>query len=245
MAKIKVDGGSIPPAVPKPRAGHIPQPKRWAFSLQHWRQIEYFGVDTCEKKWFISLIERFSELSRLPIEEFLASRSLQGSVRYHEIDWDAKAIPIKKSDIDWIGPITESEDFSFVQFHVSKALGRVVGFFDENQIFQVVLLDPKHNIQPSGNFDYRVRTTYAGECQLTTVVSRLELSITSNRTLSEKEKEEFLAGMHVDYKDATDGCVILAIPQEDIDKAHRLMAAGLAGRFGEFLSVALAEMEKD
>lgn len=48
----------------------------------------------------------------------------------------------------------------FWQFQLSKGTGRVVGFFNENfSIFYVVLLDPKHNIQPSKDFDYYVDKT--------------------------------------------------------------------------------------
>ena len=51
------------------------------------------------------------------------------------------------------------EDF-FWQFQLSKGTGRVVGFFDQtNSIFYIVLLDPKHNIQPSKNFGYAVDDT--------------------------------------------------------------------------------------
>jgi hypothetical protein len=72
-------------------------------------------------------------------------------------------IPIPKEQIDWLGDYA-SDEYEFVQFHVSKALGRVVGFFDEEQTFQIVLFDPFHNIQPAGDFDYRVRATAIGDC---------------------------------------------------------------------------------
>lgn len=240
---IRINSGRVPPAVPQPNAGRIPEVKNWVFSLQHWRQINHFGVGQCEKKWFISLIERLSELSRLSIEEFLGSRQQQSAIRFHEIDWDATAIPIKKEDIDWIGPISSSEDFAFVQFHVSKALGRVVGYFDERQIFQIVLLDPQHNIQPSGVYDYRVRTTYLGQCQLTTLIGRFELAITHNTKLSEAEKVEMLAGLVADYKDLTDGAFVFAVDQAVIDRAHKIMAQGVANRLGDLIGVALDSLE--
>jgi hypothetical protein len=45
----------------------------------------------------------------------------------------AKNIPIQRIDFDWIErKILENEDeYPFLQFQVSTALGRVVGFFDK------------------------------------------------------------------------------------------------------------------
>ncbi|MBS1206152.1 MAG: hypothetical protein H6R25_3051 [Proteobacteria bacterium] len=40
--------------------------------------------------------------------------------------------------------------------YCSKSLGRVVGFWDEQQIFNIVLLDPLHNIQATQSHNYRV-----------------------------------------------------------------------------------------
>ena len=40
------------------------------------------------------------------------------------------------------------EDYPWQQFQITRANGRVIGFWDEYHVFQVVLLDPEHNMQP-------------------------------------------------------------------------------------------------
>lgn len=41
------------------------------------------------------------------------------------------------------------------QFQLSTSKGRVVGYWDKN-IFNIVLLDPEHNLQPSKDHNYSV-----------------------------------------------------------------------------------------
>lgn len=90
-----------------------------------------------------------------------ASHVLKNRWRYHEIDWNGPNVPITRADCNWIDPdyLDNPEEYPFVQFQVSMALGRVVGFWDENDVFNVVLLDPMHNIQPSSYSYYKVRPT--------------------------------------------------------------------------------------
>lgn len=75
---------------------------------------------------------------------------------------NARNCPIKKEDLLSVPNNirdNKEEDF-FWQFQLSKGTGRVVGFFNEmNSIFYIVLLDPKHNIQPSKKFGYAVDDT--------------------------------------------------------------------------------------
>ncbi|MEO1068273.1 MAG: hypothetical protein AAFW95_04035, partial [Cyanobacteria bacterium J06638_6] len=69
-------------------------------------------------------------------------------------------IPISKDDIDWIPSyIMGSEEFPFYQFQISTALGRVIGYFDYEYVFHIVLLDPKHNAQPSRYDNYQIQAT--------------------------------------------------------------------------------------
>ncbi|MGE7415460.1 hypothetical protein [Methylobacterium tarhaniae] len=245
MKKFTINAGRVPPPAQAPKAGRIPQPKRWTFSFQYWRQIEFFGVDQCNKGWFISFLDRLAELSRMSIEDFLKSHAQQDALRYHEINWNHKNVPIRRDDIDWIGPIRQSEDFAFFQFQVSTALGRVVGFFDENEIFQIVLLDPLHNIQPSGNFDYRVRTTHPGQCHLSALIGRFENAISTHQDISMDVKKQLLTSMHENYVNFTDGAVFFSLPKPDIDLAHTLMADGVAAKFGEFLQIALHNLKEN
>lgn len=144
------------PQLPKP----TPQgtPKKWCFSFQYWRQIEFFGLDRSEGKWFSSLLERLRRLCEEEIDKFIGdSGKLQGW-RYHNIDWGQTNIPVQIDDLEWLPDYCKNnqEEFPLLQFQVSQALGRVVGFWDRDNVFCIVLLDPYHNIQPTKSTGYRV-----------------------------------------------------------------------------------------
>lgn len=63
----------------------------------------------------------------------MSNFTARDAYRFHPIDWAAKNIPIQRMDFDWIErKILENVDeYPFLQFQVSTALGRVIGFFDE------------------------------------------------------------------------------------------------------------------
>ena len=66
---------------------------------------------------------------------------------------------LKLDDLDWLPQDYRDQDnYPLCQFHISKAKGRVIGFFDDKRVFNVVLLDPNHNAQPSKDWEYRVRS---------------------------------------------------------------------------------------
>jgi hypothetical protein len=159
--------------IPKPQtSGRNPIPRnktsvisrsndsKWRFSFSYWRQHKHFGL-SCEKvdaNWFVSLLERLRALSDITIENVSTSNS--DAWRFHKIDWRSRGIQTTKEEIDWIPKqYLREEEFGFFQFNISKAFGRVVGFFDEDYMFHVVFLDPMHNMQPSNYSDYEVRYT--------------------------------------------------------------------------------------
>jgi hypothetical protein len=150
------------------------QKKRlWSFSFKYFRQIDYFGIDGMQNKWFVSLLEKLQELSNYDVNLLVVNIPLKNANRYHIINWDAKNIPIKRNDIDWIEKeiIENEEDFPFFQFQLSKALGRIVGFWESDySTFNIVLLDPKHNLQPSKKYDYKVDKTNILECEYTSLL---------------------------------------------------------------------------
>jgi hypothetical protein len=163
-------GGSIPvPIINKAPAG------LWTFSFQHFKQIDNFGLSNIDSKWFISLIDRMRDLSKLTKEEFIRQARFKDSFRYHTIDWNAKNIPINKADLDWIPTniLTNNEEYPFYQFHVSQALGRIVGYWNSN-VFNVVLLDPMHNLQPSQYNDYKIKESYPVDCKYTSLLLDVE-----------------------------------------------------------------------
>jgi hypothetical protein len=153
-----------------PTVSDKPPEKKWAFSWRYWKQVDYFGLDheVATKNWFISLLDKLKELSAYDIEEITTNSRNKEVWRFHIVDWDAKNIPIRKDEIDWISSGTISEDVEFYQFQISTALGRVIGFFDMESIFQIVLLDPAHNINPGKRYNYQVSKTLVLESQYET-----------------------------------------------------------------------------
>ena len=131
------------------------------FSFRYCTQQEYFGIGGEDAAWFANLQERLKDLSG-KTGAILESKIDRETYRLHPINWNARNCPIKKEDLFSVPKIIRDnleEDF-FWQFQLSKGTGRVVGFFDEtNSIFYIVLLDPKHNIQPSRDYGYAVDDT--------------------------------------------------------------------------------------
>jgi len=97
----------------------------------------------------------------------------------HNISWDAKNVPITRDEIDWIDEDYRSnaEEFPLFQLAVSKAEGRFVGFLDEDNVFQIVLLDPLHNAQPSKFNDYKVQLSHPLGCEVTALKDEATLAL--------------------------------------------------------------------
>jgi hypothetical protein len=167
----KIIGSIVPPIPPL-----IKEPKKWTFSFRYWRQIEYFGFDRTNSEWFVSLLEKLNILSSEEREKFICDSGKISQWRYHSIDWGHKNIPIQLKDIDWIPSYyrDNQKEFYFVQFQISKALGRVVGFWDKDYVFNIVLLDPWHNIQPSKDHNYRVDPCNPLSCDYTKLLHSLD-----------------------------------------------------------------------
>jgi hypothetical protein len=235
----RIDKGHVPAASPKPKTGEIPSAKKWSFSFRFWRQINYFGVSQVENKWFVSLLERLKALGDVNIDDVLDDDNFKRSIRYHPINWSAKCIPISKSDIDWLGLYGQSADYELVQFSVSTGLGRLVGFFDESNIFQIVLLDPNHNLQPSKDYNYRVQATHIGECQISSLIVRFENIILSSAKIDQNIKSEFLFKIRSKYTEYLGSSIIVNISEPYVSKLHSLSATGILSTLGEIVEFAI------
>lgn len=169
------------PSLKIPVAGKIPDEPLWTFSFRYFKEIENFGLNRIQPSWFSSLLVRLNELSNKAITDITSNPSARDAWRYHEINWSQKNIPIQYDDLEWVDQAYRGnqEDFPLYQFQISQALGRVVGFWDEKQVFNIVLLDPMHNIQPSKSYNYKVDACYPNESEY----SKLLLKI--NRVASE------------------------------------------------------------
>jgi hypothetical protein len=157
---IRVDPGGKPSSH-KIDSGKKPEKKAkpWLFSFRFWGQIRHFGLDTSTPSWFVALLEKFVECSKEDLDKFRSDLDKRAAYRFHEIDWGHKGVPIQRAHLGWVDAefLNNPIEYPFVQFQISQALGRVVGFFDDKEVFNVVLLDPRHNIQPSKYTSYKVR----------------------------------------------------------------------------------------
>ncbi|MDH3997498.1 MAG: hypothetical protein OET90_01545, partial [Desulfuromonadales bacterium] len=162
------------PLLPKQSA--LGKPKKWCFSFRYWRQIDYFGLSRSEGKWFSSFLERLKLLGEEEIDKFIADRAKSASWRYHKINWEQENIPVKIEDLDWLPDYCKSnqDEFPLLQFQVSQSLGRVIGFWDRDRTFCIVLLDPYHNIQPTKATAYRVDPCSPLRCDYSSLLLALD-----------------------------------------------------------------------
>lgn len=164
---------------PPPKVGALTRRKlrdeqKWSFGFRFFKEIKNFGLDSdlIEKKWLVSVMERLGDLSKETLASILETPSARdGTLRIHDIDWGAKNIPIARADLDWIDKeyLNNDAEFPLFQLAVSKALGRLVGFLDEDNVYQIVLLDPLHNAQPSSYNDYKVRLSKPLGCEVSSM----------------------------------------------------------------------------
>lgn len=129
------------------------------FSFRYCSQQEYFGIGEQDAAWFANLQDRLKDLSG-KTGAIVEDKKAVNDYRLHPINWDKS--PIKKEDLTSVPEVLRNaaEDDFFWQFQLSKGTGRVVGFFNESMtVFYIVLLDPKHNIQPSKDYGYQVDDT--------------------------------------------------------------------------------------
>jgi len=171
--------------IPQPKVSKSPTVKRpskdipsvnWTFSFSYFKQISYFGLDRSKSKWFVSFLNRLSDLSKMTRSEIESDPTLTRDFRYHKINWNSKNVPIKRADLNWIPSkyLENEEEFPLLQFQISKALGRIVGFWDENKVFSIILLDPLHNIQPSVDYNYKVDDCYPLSCEYSSLLKDID-----------------------------------------------------------------------
>jgi len=153
------------PTTPRPVVVCIPHAnphddRRWRFSFLYWHEREYFGIGGEDAGWFAALFERLKIFSQFTVSEVLEKLNLRDKLRFHPVNWSAKNMPIQKKDLVEVPRnIRDGPEFELYQFQLSKATGRVIGFFDMDMVFHILLLDPLHNLQPSKDFNWRVRPT--------------------------------------------------------------------------------------
>ena len=122
------------------------------------------------------LLNRLSTLCEMTPQEVLEDNRRSRVLRCHPIDWSSKNIPISRDGLTWLPKevLDNEDDFPILQFSISTGTGRFVGFFDREFVFNIVLLDPNHNIQPSNKTDYQIQPTTIGISQYDELLNKLE-----------------------------------------------------------------------
>jgi hypothetical protein len=207
----------------------VAHPKHWCFSFRFWNTTDLFNVPASKPNWLVSVVERLRDLSRVQVDEFDGNPQLKRWYRYHGIDWTAKNVPIQRSEFKWVGKdyLDSPEDYPFMQFQISKGLGRIVGFWDEDGVFNILLFDPLHNIQPSKDFSYQVRSAVPVlACEYTTLLMELE---TAKQQQCESQTCGFHSAVQKVPSEAHQHAVLIIKLDEDTDKeARKLIESGVA-----------------
>lgn len=223
---------------------------RWRFSFRFWSQIEYFGLDSSDisNRWFVSVLERLKVLSAEPIDRVHREPEMRAAMRFHRIDWHTKGIPITKADLPDL-PLHYRDDpeYDLYQFQISKGTGRVVGFFDENWVFNVVLLDPLHNLQPSKHYDYSVDPCSPLSCEITNLRENIKTSI-AKCEFGECSAAKTVSDLAHEYEkriERFDVLIVKLCDQSVLQMAKELVAKGEAESLAKIFEEGVLVLSRD
>jgi hypothetical protein len=235
----------------KPKPSKVSEELNWNFNFRFYRQIKFFGFDGAQVQvpWFISLLGRLSDLSCKKLSEFMKDSSAQGSsgYRFHHIDWEQKNIPIQRQDLDWLPPEYKENDteFPLYQFQISQSNGRVIGFFDENWFFNIILLDPLHNMQPAKSYGYSVDQCSPMACDYTRLSATFE-------TIKSASCDNEKCGYHLEFSKCdtaiqiAENALIHYVDYDTATSAQQLIDSGVAATFSDIFETGIIYlMDKD
>lgn len=230
------------------KTGKEPKDRLWSFSFRYWTQLDYFGLkgEGVDMQWVVSVLERLKQLSADYVETVLKNHAMKGQLRFHSIDWQAKNIPIAQKDIPELPKhYADNPEFALHQFQVSTGKGRIVGFFDENWIFNVVLLDPLHNLQPSKSFDYAVDPCWPLSCEITSLREGVKERI-GQCQIDGCNAAKLVSNLAHDHDQHTEQFEILMVKikdQSQLKWAKDMVAQGKAGSLAEIFEMGLISID--
>ena len=217
-AKRSILPGKIPPPIKGPvlRPGQLPPERNFTFSFRYWQQRECFGLGNVDVGWYMSLLTRLCDLSKEKVARFVDDLDFQDAIRYHIVDWDHRNVPLQRQDLNWLPhPIRENEDeFPIYQIHISRAVGRIHGFWDSEYCFNVILLDPLHNLQPSKDVGYVVRPTTTANCEYTSMAIALEQACAL--PCADANCQFYKAVNTIHNRNPIDQCIVIAGVSPDV-----------------------------
>jgi len=227
------------------KAGLPPERQLWAFSFRYFRQMRYFGVGSKDATWFTSMLDRLAELSKKTIASTNANPTEKLAWRLHEIDWNSKGVPIKRDQLDWIDSVylANEAEYPIQQFQITKALGRVIGFFDERRIFNVVLLDPMHNMQPSKYSDHKVRATSVSETVSATLIRFVESKLAGCKEANCVCRTEYVAFQTTLSNDDGGTTLLVHVSQELFGRIGNCISGGVADSIAGIIEASIDALE--
>jgi hypothetical protein len=220
------------------------KPQYWTFSFRYWREIEDFGL-LKRPHWYASVFGRLRELGKIPVAQFLGDREGQEARRYHAIDWTAKNIPIQRAEMVWIAKeyLNNPDDYPLVQFHISRAVGRVIGFWDEKNVFNIVLFDPMHNMQPSRATSYQVTPSPPLNCEYTSLLR--DVAVVKDRPCRSDECELRAAISALPTYAQLHEVLVIPFAQGTIKDAENLLKQGKAKSMSDIFERGVMELLDD
>lgn len=117
------------------------------------------------------------------------------ALRIHELELEHGKSALTNNDFSHIPEKyrpDNNEDREILQFQISKANGRVIGFFGvDHAVFYIVFLDPNHNAQLSSYSDYKIREISPCVSEIDDLYAMIAKHTSLKREL-ENDSHEFL-----------------------------------------------------
>lgn len=200
-----------------------------SFSFRYFKQIENFGITGKNDVWMSGLLDQLRLLSEKNADELLSDVRLKESLRMHPLDLSEGKSALSLDDFASIPQRYRPSaiDCPIVQFQISKANGRVIGFFNHNHsVFYIVFLDPNHNAQLSKYNDYKVREIKPCLSEIDDLKVRIAKHVELESKLA-NDAEDFLYSDNLSY---------LCLDSDLIEPLYRLVEKGeFKSRLEDFL----------
>lgn len=190
-----------------------------SFSFRFFRQIKNFGITGKNDVWTSGLLDQLRLLSEKNADDILSDVKLKESLRMHPLDFSEGKSALSLDNFGFIPQRYRPSaiDCPIMQFQISKANGRVIGFFNHNHsLFYIVFLDPNHNAQLSKYNDYKVREIEPCLSEIDDLRVRIARHVELESKLA-NDADDFLY---------TDDLSYFCIDNDLIEPLHRLVEKG-------------------
>lgn len=184
-------------------------------------------------------------MSKMTVDKFKQDSEMRKQFHYHKIDWGPS--PIERKDFDWVDDniLNNESEFPFFQFSISAGTGRVLGYFDVDSTFQVLLLDPLHNLNPSKYVGYKVQPTTFGKCQYTMLIEQTERIVSYTKSQGVDIPEGLWGGNIDALTDEFCDVLIVRVCSETVRAINELVSNAAIETSGEIIREAVMSYTKE